>query len=251
MRHTGRLTVRRASLAAGLGAVVFALTVWFTVGHSWLDRGSPPELRAAIVDQLGATEPNPEFVSAASSLLSDGGYAVDYYPPESVSVGLYRTLQNRGYSFVIIRAHSTATAASGVTLGETLLFTNETYDPERYPGDPVGWAFDGRGSPRSFGISAEFIESSMESGFEGATVLLMGCETLSTPETAEAILGRGARQVFGWKGAVSASQTDRAMLDVVRRVVADGESGSAVLESMEPGLLKDESFGGELAVLVQ
>jgi hypothetical protein len=62
--------------------------------------------RAAIVDHLSLTEPNPAFADRATGVLEEAGYAVDYYPGEQVTVDFYRELPSRGYEMLILRVHS-------------------------------------------------------------------------------------------------------------------------------------------------
>ncbi|GAG52736.1 unnamed protein product, partial [marine sediment metagenome] len=51
-----------------------------------LEGGGSSSPTAAIIDQLGATYPNPDFADAAAETLEQAGYAVDYYPPEQITV---------------------------------------------------------------------------------------------------------------------------------------------------------------------
>src|SRR3989304_7907679 len=48
----------------------------------------PP--KAAIVDQLSLTYPNPDFVQDATDTLQLAGYQVEYFPGEETDVGFYQ-----------------------------------------------------------------------------------------------------------------------------------------------------------------
>ncbi len=61
---------------------------------------------AAIVDQLSLTQPNPDFISSARSLLGEAGYTVDYFPGERVTVDFYRTLPQRDYDLILLIVHA-------------------------------------------------------------------------------------------------------------------------------------------------
>ncbi|MCH8007382.1 MAG: hypothetical protein IIC91_00805, partial [Chloroflexi bacterium] len=96
------------------------------------DEGPP---KAAIVDQLSITVPNPEFVVDATSKLEQAGYTVDYYPGEEVTVSFYRQLPFFEYDVIVFRSHADRLQAiddRGVAFDEVVLFTSEPYSEERY-----------------------------------------------------------------------------------------------------------------------
>jgi hypothetical protein len=121
------------------------LLVTFWTGNE----AEAPELRAAIVDQLGLNEPNPEFVQTAKSTLEQAGYAVDYYPPEQVTVDFYRTLPKQKYVIIVFRVHIARFDAENLTMEDPVrrqeildaftngafLFTSELYDKTKYTED--------------------------------------------------------------------------------------------------------------------
>src|SRR2546427_8417601 len=63
--------------------------------------------KAAIVDQLSGTFPNPSFDDNAKAALAGAGYTVDHYSTDQVTVDFFASLPSRGYGLIIIRAHST------------------------------------------------------------------------------------------------------------------------------------------------
>lgn len=182
---------------------------------------------AVIVDQLSLTFASPEFVEAATTTLERAGYVVDYVPGEEVTVDFYRELPRHGYDVVLLRTHAARHVVDGEQTDEARLFTSERYSPQRHveeqregrlsisrydrdPGDPE----------RYFGIPAEFIKLSMQGGFDGATVVLMGCDVLRSEELAAAFVEKGAGAVVGWDGPVTA-HTDGATLSVLEYMLDD------------------------------
>jgi hypothetical protein len=93
------------------GPIVF-ISVLAILSRSGGESEGPPAVvtstgpRAAIVDQLGLTQPNPTFVETATDLLEQAGYSVDYYPGEKVTVEFYRTFPAQPNELIILRVHS-------------------------------------------------------------------------------------------------------------------------------------------------
>ncbi len=191
------------------------------------DEAGPP--RVAIVDQLSLTAPNPAFAGEATQMLEAAGYAVDYYPGEQVTVDFYRDLAKRDYELVLLRAHAGRHQVDGKLPDDTRLFTSEPYSPTKYVEEQRDGRlsislFDRGQSEESelyFGIPAEFVTSSMKGNFDGATVVLMGCDVLRGERLAQAFVEKGAVAVVGWDGPVSASHTDAATLNLLERMLDD------------------------------
>jgi len=213
--------------------------------------GGPPTLTAAIVDQLGATYPNPNFADAAAETLEQAGYAVDYYPPEQITVEFYRDLPQGDYDLIVLRTHSTAVITRGEEdVTSVSLFTNEPYSRDRYYDEQVagriGFAEYREGGPQYFGITAEFIESSMNGRFDGTTMVMMGCQGLLNDLAAEAFAEKGAGDYISWDGLVSADHTDTATLSLLHHLAVDnlptGEAVAATMDEVGP----DPSHGSQL-----
>jgi len=234
-----------------VAAVVLLVTFW--TGRE----AEAPELRAAIVDQLGLNEPNPEFVQTATSTLQRAGYTVDYYPPEQVTVDFYRQLPKQKYVLIVFRVHIARFDAQYLTMEDPVrrqaildafangafLFTSEQYDKTKYPDDRENLRLfqvrnlTGSGDTRYFGISPRFIEV-MQGSFEKAVIVLMGCDGLLFDGTAQAFMDKGAGAVVGWDGLVSGSYTDQATQALLQKLAAEGlPLGEAVQRTMaEVGL---------------
>jgi hypothetical protein len=243
-----------AVLAAAAGAIAWAL--------SSSDR-EPSAPRAAIIDQLSATDPNPDFVQSATQQLQAAGYAVDYYEPGKVTVALYRELPKRGYDFILLRSHASESInkidpATGKFTGEFIesigLFTNEIYSTDRYVDDQragrlmVDSYVDRPIKDNLFGITAPFIASAVHGDFKGATVVLMGCSGLKTDDLAKAFVSRGAKEFVSWDGSVTAEHTDTAGQALLKNLfAAERDMREAIAETMrEVG--RDPAFGSSLAI---
>jgi hypothetical protein len=184
---------------------------------------APAVMRAAIVDQLAITDPNPDFVMEATGQLEAAGYIVDYYPPDAVTVELYRNLPKQGYEFIILRSHASdftaePTAPPGAPGGKWAigLFTNELYSPEAHLDEQYAkrvsiQRYEGRDNKdQYFGVNADFVSSSMHGRFDGTTVVLMGCGGLLTTDLAAAFVQKGAKDFVSWDRSVTATHTDAA-----------------------------------------
>lgn len=207
--------------------------------------------RAAIVDQLQLTSPNPQFVADATQLLAENGYTVDYFPGEAVTVDFYRNLPKRRYDLLILRVHSTAQVSRGADeVRSVSLFTNEPYTKTGYYQEQVagriGFASYKDRVEQYFGITSGFITDSMKGGFKGTTVIMMGCEGLVNEKAAEAFTRRGAKDFIGWDGLVSAEHTDEATLKLLQHLVVEGASADEAIARTMTEVGPDPDFGSQL-----
>jgi hypothetical protein len=232
-------------------AALAALAVFLALGVGSSEQSGPP--KAAIVDHLALTFPNPAFVQEATSMLEQAGYAVDYYPGEEVTVEFYRDLPTHDYDLIIFRVHSARTVKEGKLSDDVVLFTSELYDQAGYAAEQkarqVGRArYYYEGSPWYFSIRASFIAPGMTGRFEGATVIMMGCDALRSDGLAAAFVKKGADAVVGWDGSVSASHTDAATERLLEHLLVDHHAiAEAVMEAMaEVG--PDPSYGSKLVL---
>ena len=230
--------LRKLAVAALLAVAipVVAVSAWFVFFRSSEPAGPPT---AAIVDQLSLTFPNPSFREEATSTLEQAGYVVDYYPGEEVTVGFYRSLPDQDYDLIIFRAHAARIQGvfRGEPLDETVLFTNEPYDPEGYYAEQVearlDVAYTYEGAPKYFGIAADFVEFSMDGDFDDAMVIMMGCEGLASDRTAEAFINKGAESYISWDDTVAASHTDAATERLLEHLfLNDLSADEAVAQTM-------------------
>ena len=236
-------------IAAALVAAA-GIASWLLIGGSDEEDGPPS---AVIVDQLSVTYPNPEFVEQATATLEAAGYTVDYYSGDETDVDFYRKLPVFGYDVIIFRNHADrleAVEPNGERFDEVVLFTSEPYVRERFLEDQaqnrlvISRYYDG-GDPY-FGISARFVEDAMLGDFDGATVIMMGCEGLLTDRTAKAFIEHGASSYISWDETVSATHTDAAGERLLELLLNEGLSpADAAARTMEE-LGPDPAFGSTL-----
>lgn len=262
-------TVAGCALAVGLMAFVW---LGLPVGSETSYDGPPP-MAAAIVDQLSLTSPDQAFVDEATQTLRDAGYTVDYVPGSDVTVDYYRELPSKSYGLVLVRAHS------GFVLRDpndkqspedTFLFSSELYRDdahaldqekrrlsvayyfntglEQFDGDADALLRAFQTEPRYFGIKPGFIQSSTHGRFPGTTVVLMGCNGLTTAALAQAFIDKGARAVVGWDDLVSAGHTDAATEKLLDHLLVDRLSTKEAVAQTASELGPDPTYGGQLAL---
>jgi hypothetical protein len=183
--------------------------------------------RAAIVDQLAGTDPDQALIDDLRDRLERSGYVVDYYPPASVTVDLYKRLFTGNYSLTILRSHSASYRPIGVLGIKTVsLFTNEPYSadqhlPEQrasqlfrawYPGDAARRMY--------FSVHPQFIQSRAAGQLpHGSVVVLLGCAGLSSEDMARAFVARGASAFISWDQNVTVDQDDAAVLPLITHLI--------------------------------
>ena len=250
------------------GALAF---VWLGLPVGGYD--GPPPMTAVIIDQLSLTSPDQAFVDEATQTLHDAGYTVDYVPGKDVTVDYYRELPLKGYGLVLVRAHSgfvlrdPLPAGDTRVPGDTFLFTSEAYSDDTHIDDQasrrlsVAYYVDTgleqiddagellekfRNEPRYFGIKPGFIESSTHGRFPGTTVVLMGCNGLTTEALAQAFIDKGARAVVGWNDLVSAPHTDDATARLLGHLLVDRLSTKEAVAQTASEVGPDPAYGGRL-----
>lgn len=238
-RRSGRGGIRPKTIAF-LAVVAIIVTAAIVSGLVLLLRPGDSRPKALIVDQLGATIPNQEFINTTVTTLLDAGYDVHYAPGEKVTVDFYSEMGGRGYDLIILRAH-VARLGDRVTkeLGDdAIIFTSEPYTETKYVKDQqaghLAFAHTYAGGQLYFGLPPAFIKAAIKGSFDGATIIIMGCDALRSDAAAQAFVDKGAKAVIGWAGPVTASHTDAATEKLIQHLIADREStAQAVAQTME------------------
>jgi len=250
------LSRRRIGVSvAAVALVVVALVGGLLFRNLWSDGGPSPVLRAAIVDQVSVYDPNPEFVAAATEMLQEAGYVVDYYPGEAVTVDFYRELPTHGHDLLVLRVHSARLLKDkdGSPVDEVVLFTSQPYRQGSYADQGKRRLARTRyheGAEWLFGIRADFVTSSMRGGFDGTTIIMMGCNGLtSINETARAFLAKGAESFISWDNPVSWSHSDRATERLLELLLIEGLTTEDAVSRTAAELGPDPVFGAELGIL--
>ena len=245
-------------LLAALALITIVLTATAVGGVVLLGNGGPSGVRsntAVIVDHLSLTAPNQGFVESATHTLEKAGYSVDYYPGEEVTVDFYRDLQTRGYELIVFRTHSSRIVGEwrGEVFDETVFHTSESYDRAKYVEEQremrLGQVYIREGGPRYFGVGAGFVRSSMRGDFDGATVIMMGCNGLVTDTTARAFLDRGVEAVISWDSDVSAAHTDTTTERLLENLLLDGLTTARAVSRTSAEMGSDPLYGAELQFL--
>jgi hypothetical protein len=189
--------------------------------------------------------------------LTQRGYKVDYYQGEQVTVDLYRELPKRDYDLVVLRVHSGLVNEIDRRTGtETLtdavaLATGELYDEAKYV-TAAGPRYPGVGAYEStshlFGIAPDFVRFAMEGKFDKTTIILMGCDGLWSTEAAQVFLEKGARNVVGWSGQVSAAHTDAATERLLQHLLVDGMGTQEAVASTAQEVGPDPRYASTLLV---
>ena len=253
-RRHSRLPLLALPLASG---IVLALAVAALLVADSMQGDNPPGMgKAAIVDQLSLTEPNAGFVRTATQLLEDAHYEVDYYAGQDVTVDFYRRLPLEDYKLVILRTHSGRGRGSDTTMltDDVSLFTSEPYSRSRYveeqkAGSMVIARYLAAGGDRYFGIPPSFIGTSVKGRFDGALVIMMGCDGLRSPQMGQAFLDKGASAYVGWSTLVSAPHTDAATERLLQNVLVNGLPIGDAVATTANEIGPDPAYGAELRFL--
>ena len=187
----------------------------------------PETRKAALVDQIALTNPNPDFTGQALAYLKEAGFSVDVYAGEEITIEFYRTLPAKGYKLILIRTHSTNILNENIPGGPVFLFTSEIYDKNRYVKEQltnrIGRArllYDDN-SPLYFAIVSGFVRQDMRGRFDDTLIIIGGCQSLGTPDLAQAFIDRGALAVVGWNEWVDLSHNDQAILYLLRGLTVE------------------------------
>jgi len=239
---------KRIALVAALAAVVGGLaSAWFLFLQSDEPSGPP---KAAIVDQLSLTAPNPEFIDTATGQLEQAGYVVDYYPGEQVDVGFYRRLPVYDYKVIVFRVHADRLKAfwRGEEIDDVILFSSEPYDRQRYVHEQAQnklvIARYSEGGPGYFGIAPDFFDELGD--FDDTTVIMMGCEGLVSERAAQAFIDKGAKTYISWDETVSATHTDAATEHLLRHLLLEGRSPADAVAQTMAEVGPDPTYGSKL-----
>jgi len=196
--------------------------VVFIVAVSYLDASYKfgtlsTVISVVYVDPLYAV--NPGFHGEALEIFSREGYSLDAVLGEAVTVEYMRRLPAK-YDIVVFRVHST------VNNDMVWLFTGEKYSQNKYVleqlADEVHPARPSLGSHRLFAVGADFVNHFMKNRFRGSTVLVMGCDGVTSTDLAQAFIDNGAELYVGWDGPVSIEHTDQTFICVLTAMV-EGE----------------------------
>jgi len=212
--------------------------------------------KAAIVDQLHKDIPNLQFQNKAQTLLEDAGYQVDLFTTEDIT---YKKLPTMNYKFIVFRTHS---VALGTVENSASLLTGEIYNIESHideqllgqlkkavpflPGyvEEVGWG--ALVNQTYFTIGSKAVNEIMQGEFDKSIIILGGCDTLSGRNLADSFLERGASAVIGWDGLIGSDDNDRTILELLEKILSDGEDISNAVESTKENFVSRTQYSPTL-----
>ena len=246
-----------AAISAGLVLVSVLVAAGLVAWSLTTEGSSGGPKTAAIVDQLSLTVPNQTFVTAATGLLEEAGYSVDYYSGEEITVDFYKSLPTLGYDFIVMRTHSglytqEEESEDGADSEDAFLalFTNESYNQYTYIEEQaagrIGKAFYREGGEELFAIGPGFVSSTMEGRFDDTMIVMMGCDGLGTTVTAESFIEKGAKAFISWSQPVTASHTDAATEELLEKLLIEGLSTADAVERTAAEVGPDPAYGAEL-----
>ena len=244
--------MRRYLIIAAVILLLSALIPMFC--HRTAPETGSPRPRAAIVDQLYLMEPDPAFIAGATATLESGGFAVELWQGDNITVDLYRHLPQYGYKLIIFRVHSgmllSMEGGKVEPLQTTYLFTGETYTTTRYVAeqlsDKVSNAMMSNEYPLVFAINSEFIKDDFKGDFDHAVIIAMGCESYYLDDMADAFLQKGASTYIGWSTLVSLEHTDKAALNLLGNLCTANMTVAQTIDRTMSELGHDPYFGSYL-----
>jgi hypothetical protein len=191
-------------------------------------------LMATIIDQLSSTYQNSTFWSNANSAFHENGWTMYYYAGSTLSdnIDFYRSLPQRGFRIIILRAHTALQKETG-TLA---IFTSEEWDDGKASTAYLTDAMNDRiarvrvtvNSTAYFGITPNFI-SAMNGDFRNTIIIMMGCDGLTNTKMAEAFINKGAKAYIGWTGPVSSDHTDAATQRLLEHLIFQNQNISTAI----------------------
>lgn len=179
--------------------------------------------RAAIIDGIGVTKPNPEFIGGVKEVLEGAGLKVDVYVGKDVTIDLLRNIS--GYGLLILRVHS----AIDPKYGFLYLFSAEEFneieydvrfsEEKRLGAVREGVTFE---SERYFALRADLLGYLRTNGLNGSTIILMGCNGTGSEHALNRLFERGVKAIIAWNGYVNLEYTDEITLNLIRAAYEEG-----------------------------
>lgn len=191
--------------------------------------------RAAIVDGIGFTRPNPSFIQGAREMLEGAGLRVDVYEGGNVTIDLLRRIG--GYGLLILRLHSAIDAKYGFLY----LFSAERFNVTEYEtrfneerrtgAVREGITFE---NETYFTLRADLLGYMNQGGLNGSIIILMGCNGTNSEHAINRLFERGVKAIVAWDGYVSLEYTDEVTLTLLKLVYTEGLSyGEAIKKIMD------------------
>lgn len=245
--------LKKQSKSSIVSKFVMTLAITLAIFISLTLKDKP---KAVIIDQLGTTYPNPSLVRSVTEIFTRAGFEVDYIPAAEVTVDFYRNLPVKEYKYIILRAHSCLflddpdpAFRDELTFSTTELYTKSKYVNEQITGEVAWLGFNyANDETKYFGVSSRFVDSSIEGNFNNATMIIMGCNGLTFPRMAKALLRKGVHSVIGWDKSVSLNHTDTAVEVLVENLLGRQMKVKEAVENTMSRIGQDPEYGSKLLV---
>lgn len=208
---------------------------------------------AIIVDGLSLDYPNPELISSIQDMLQKSGYRTEVYTAEDVTVEFYSRLPSLRPKLILLRIHGGILTYQGQRIGGMGFFA-EPFQAGKYPEQVLHYLGIGRpflSDKEYFVATFIYLRDYMTGRLDGATVIVMSCNSLEDEAMARVFIEKGASAYIGWTESVSPEHMDRAGLLLIRRIISEKMNvcEAVALTSEEVG--PDPYYGGRLDVLTR
>jgi len=230
-------TLLKVGLPALIGIIILAaVSINFEESFTENENAGFTEIpKAAIIDQLHNDKPNENYQKLVTEYLETAGYEVDLYTTDAITVNFYKRLPAMNYEFIVIRSHA---LGPGVIEDSATLFTGEKYSEDKHLQEQlsgllgIGIPFrpshvEQRGGSEFFSdqkyfvLGSQLIDEKMIGSFPGSTIILGGCDTQEESFLANSLLGRGASEIVGWNGLITARDNDVIILELLEEVLVN------------------------------
>jgi hypothetical protein len=241
---------------------VLALSLLLLPGLFWFNACSPADptqppvelvlpngAKAAIIDQLNPSQPDPDFIAQATAILQSNGLRVDYWGGDQVTLDLYRRLPGLGYSLIIFRAHAGLLGNGRQVDQKTCLYTNQPYGQTAAMVDQILNRVVKAGVDNEaplFGIGADFISHSLQGRLAAPAVIMMGCRSLEKNDLAQAFIGKGAAVYTGWNENLGLFYSEDVTLSLLNKVVSEKLPVASAIKLIMQEKGPDPETGAEL-----
>jgi hypothetical protein len=201
------------------------------------------EHKAAIVDGLSERAPNPTLIQKTVECLSDSGYNVDVYSGKNVTIRLLQDIG--GYKILILRLHSVAWCGS-LYLFSTEMYTSTDYALEQMAGEVTQASTYDLNEIHYFALNSAFLGKDKPKGMNGTTIMLMGCDGMTSQNALQAFSRRGVKTYISWDGFVDLSHSDEASLRLVKAIYTEGLSPNASVDEVNRQVGPDPYYKSRL-----
>ncbi|MEM2703397.1 MAG: hypothetical protein QXR45_09565, partial [Candidatus Bathyarchaeia archaeon] len=241
--------------------ILFLLFAMALLYSRWVpnDRGGVPSTssfvdmsRAAIVDGIGFTRPNPSFIQGVREMLEGAGLRVDVYEGGNVTIDLLRRIG--GYGLLILRLHSAIDPKYGFLYLFSAERFNETEYETRFNGERrtgavrEGITFE---NETYFTLRADLLGYMNQGGLNGSTIILMGCNGTNSEHAINRLFERGVKAIIAWDGYVDLNYTDKVTLKLIEAIYKKGisfeEAVNKIMEESGP----DPAYKSKLKCLIK